>query len=122
MSINHDCLYRTSYCKERTNPPTIRSRSYEWQALSEEQQDEFAPVCPDFVVELRSSKDRLTTLKKKMIEYLDNGAQLGWLFEPKTKQVFIYRPNQPVECLDDSPSISGDPVLRGFEFDPREIW
>ena len=93
-----------------------------WQALTDEQKEKFGPLCPDFVVELRSPTDTLSSLQEKMKEYIENGAELGWLFEPKTMQAYIYRPNQPVECLDNPTSMSGDPVLRGFLFDPREIW
>jgi Uma2 family endonuclease len=93
-----------------------------WDALTEEQQDEFAPLCPDFVVELRSRTDSLATLQDKMAEYIENGARLGWLFDPKSRQVYVYRPGQPVECLDDPAELRGDPVLPGFVFNPREIW
>ncbi len=57
-----------------------------------------------------------------MIEYLENGAQLGWLIDPEARQVFIYRPGQPAEHLQNPTSISGDPVLPGFTLDLKEIW
>jgi len=93
-----------------------------WEALSDEQQDEFAPICPDFAIELRSPTDSLEELQEKMGEYIENGTQLGWLFDPKSKRVYVYRPNQSVELLENPSSIGGDPVLAGFVFDPREIW
>jgi Uma2 family endonuclease len=85
-----------------------------WEALSEEEKDEFAPVCPDFVVELRSKSDRLRMLQEKMEEYILNGAQLGWLIDPLEKKVHIYRPNRAVEILDKPKEVSGDHLLRGF--------
>jgi Uma2 family endonuclease len=93
-----------------------------WASLTEAQKDEFIPLCPDFVVELRSTKDRLTTLQAKMVEYIENGAELGWLIDPKTQRVYIYRPGRPVECLESPSALSGDPVLSGFVFDLSEIW
>ena len=57
---------------------------------------------------------RSITVQAKMQEYLDNGAQLGWLIDPIEKKVYIYRPQAPVECLDNPQTISGDPVLPGF--------
>src|SRR5258706_8328553 len=63
-----------------------------WEALSDEQQDEFAPICPDFAIELRSPTDSLADLQEKMREYIDNGTRLGWLFDPKSRQAYIYRP------------------------------
>jgi Uma2 family endonuclease len=85
-----------------------------WDALTEEQKDSFAPICPDFVVELRSKSDRLRTLREKMEEYIENGAQLGWLIDPLEKQVHVYQPGDPVRVLDNPPEVSGDPLLKGF--------
>jgi len=93
-----------------------------WDALSDTEQDGFAPLCPDFVVELRSRTDRLSDLQEKMQEYIDNGARLGWLLDPVEKRVHIYRPSQAVELLNDPVTISGDPVLPGFVLNVRELW
>ncbi len=88
-----------------------------WDALTEDQQKEFARICPDFVVELRSTTDRLSDVQRKMGEYRDNGAKLGWLLDPKSKRVEVYRPGQEVEILDNPVSLSGEDVLPGFVLD-----
>ncbi len=93
-----------------------------WNALTPEQQKKFAPICPDFVVELRSPSDNLEPLKTKMQEYIDNGALLGWLIDRKNRQVYIYRPGVAVECLDNPATLSGDSVLPGFVLDLSKIW
>jgi Uma2 family endonuclease len=93
-----------------------------WEALTQEQRRGFAPLCPDFVLELRSPSDLLEYVQAKMREYLDNGAQLGWLIDPIEKKVYVYRPQVPVECLDDPPTLSGDPVLPGFVLDLGRVW
>jgi len=67
-----------------------------------------APLCPDFVVELRSTTDRLKPLRKKMEEYMENGAQLGWLIDPRKKKVYVYRPGVPVEELDEPETLHGN--------------
>ena len=85
-----------------------------WDALNQEERKEFARICPDFVVELRSRTDRLSTVQKKMREYRDNGARLGWLIDPKSKRVEIYRAGQEVEIRDAPTSLSGEDVLPGF--------
>ena len=92
-----------------------------WDALPEEQQKEFAFICPDFVVELRSTTDRLSTVQKKMQEYLENGARLGWLIDPKSKRVEIYRQGQTVEILDAPASLSGEDVLPGLTLSLKGI-
>jgi Uma2 family endonuclease len=93
-----------------------------WDALTEDEREGFVPLCPDFVVELRSATDRLSFLRDKMQEYIANGAQLGLLIDPKSKQAYVYRNNQPVECLDNPRTISGDPLLSGFVLDLKDIW
>ncbi|MGH9833829.1 MAG: Uma2 family endonuclease, partial [Blastocatellia bacterium] len=70
-------------------------------ALSPKQRKEYFPLCPDFVIELRSSTDRLKRLKEKMEEYIANGARLGWLIDPIERKVYVYRPDAEVEVLDD---------------------
>jgi Uma2 family endonuclease len=91
-------------------------------ALSAKQRKKFIPLCPDFVIELRSSTDRLATVKDKMEEYLKTGAKLGWLIDPERKRAYVYKPGVPVEILEAPPTLSGDPVLPGFVLDLREIW
>jgi Uma2 family endonuclease len=93
-----------------------------WEALTQEQREEFPPLCPDFVLELRSPSDALATVQAKMREYLDNGAQLGWLIDPIEKKVYVYRPQVPVECLDNPATISGEPVLPGFILELGKVW
>lgn len=93
-----------------------------WEALSEKEQEKFSPICPDFVVELRSPSDSLKRLQKKMEEYVANGAQLGWLLDPSARKVYVYRPGAEVEVLDDPETVSGEPLLRGFTLDVRAIW
>ena len=71
-----------------------------WNALSLKEKKQFAPLCPDFVVELRSESDRLRTVQAKMQEYLDNGAELGLLIDPQRRRVHVYRRNREAEVLD----------------------
>jgi len=93
-----------------------------WYALSEEQQASFAPICPDFVIELRSRSDSLRGLQDKMQEYIDNGASLGLLIDRKIRKVYIYRPNQEPEILDNPEVVSAAPELPGFILRMATIW
>jgi Uma2 family endonuclease len=92
------------------------------QQLSAEERKGFPPLCPDFVIELRSPSDSLKSVQDKMQEYLSNGARLGWLINPQRKQVEIYRLGQPVKVLDRPMSLSGEDVLPGFVLDLSRIW
>jgi Uma2 family endonuclease len=106
----------------------IRAPDAAWTArprlaqLSAEEWEKFPPLCPDFVLELRSPIDRLPVLQAKMEEYRVNGARLGWLLDPESHAVYVYRPDAPVERLDNPETLSGDPVLPGFVLNLREIW
>lgn len=93
-----------------------------WNALAPEERRGFPPLCPDFIVELRSHTDSLSTLQSKMQEYIDNGSELGWLIDPFEKKVYVYRPQAQVECLDNPTTVSGEPLLKGFVLDVRELW
>jgi Uma2 family endonuclease len=90
--------------------------------LAPEEKRGFLPLCPDFVIELRSPTARMRDLHAKLDEYLANGAQLGWLIDPDMRTVYVYRPGQPVERLDHPAQIAGDPELPGFVLDLAEIW
>ncbi|MEC4819773.1 MAG: Uma2 family endonuclease [Scytonema sp. PMC 1069.18] len=94
-----------------------------WNSLSQEQQDKFVPICPDFVVELRSPSDNLKPLQEKMAEYMrEPGVRLGWLIDRKNRKVYVYRPGKPEECLDNPPTVSGDSVLPEFVLNMNKIW
>jgi len=93
-----------------------------WNALTPEQKIRFAPLCPDFVVELLSPSDSLKDTQDKMREYRDNGARLGWLINRKSRQVEIYRPGEEVEVIDSPATLSGEMVLPGFILHLEPIW
>ncbi|HAG85124.1 MAG TPA: hypothetical protein DCL61_29240 [Cyanobacteria bacterium UBA12227] len=93
-----------------------------WEALTPKQKEGFAPLCPDFVVELRSKSDSMEPLREKMREYLANGANLGWLIDRKNRKVEIYRPGKEVEIINNPTSLSGEDVLPGFILDLTEVW
>lgn len=93
-----------------------------WNALTQAEKERFAPLCPDFVVELMSPTDSLEKMRAKMREYLDNGARLGWLINRQQQQVEIYRLNREVETLSNPQTLSGEDVLPGFVLDFVQIW
>ncbi|MBL0743417.1 Uma2 family endonuclease [Chryseolinea lacunae] len=89
-----------------------------WEVLTPEERNKFAPVCPDFVVELRSASDVLKTLQTKMTEWINNGCQLGWLIDPLEQKVFIYQPGKPPEEFSGfHHKLSGGALLPEFELD-----
>lgn len=102
-------------------PDAAWVRRERWSALTPEQQDTFAPICPDFVVELRSPTDLPEQLHDKLVEYIANGARLGWLLDPILGRAGIYRPGEDAEHLEHPGWLDGETVLPGFRFDFREI-
>jgi Uma2 family endonuclease len=103
------------------SPDAAWVRLDRWNALSEEEQETFPPICPDFVIELRSRTDNLTPLQNKMQEYLNSGLKLGWLLDPQNKRVEIYRQGQPKQVLQSPTTLSGEDVLPGFVLDLKGI-
>jgi Uma2 family endonuclease len=80
------------------------------------------PVCPDFVLELRSPSDTLAAGQAKLEEYIACGARLGWLIDPEERRAYVYRPGRAVEVLEHATEVRGDPELPGQILDLRSIW
>lgn len=110
----------------RRSPDVSWIKSDRWNQLTTAQQDGFPPIAPDFVIELVSPSDiknqRYSDLQAKMQEYLENGVKLGWLIEPSTKTVEIYRLGQKKEIFNHPQTLSGEAVLPKFILDLTEIW
>ena len=87
-----------------------------------DQKQRFLPLCPDFAIELRSPSDQLSALRDKMVEYVENGVQLGWLLDPETRSVYVYRPEAHVKELKDAGSVAADPEVPGFILDLKLVW
>lgn len=92
-----------------------------WNALTPEEKERFAPICPDVVIELRSKTDSLPKLQAKMHEYIENGAQLGWLLDRQNQTVEVYRPGREPEVLESPQMICADDILPGFVLDLQRI-
>jgi Uma2 family endonuclease len=90
--------------------------------LTAAEQEQFPPLCPDFLIELRSRTDSLNTLQAKMEEDIANGTQLGWLIDPIERKVYLCRPAASPEVLDDPETVSGEALLAGFVLDVRSLW
>lgn len=106
----------------RRIPDAAWVKREKWDHLTKDQQARFGPLCPDFVVELRSRTDRLPPLRAKMVEYLKNGVSLGWLIDPFDRRVYVYQPDQEPVILENPETVSGDPLLPGFKLDLTELW
>ena len=106
----------------KRSPDAAWIRRDRWEALTEQEKEGFAPLCPDFVLELRSPDDSLSTLQNKMAEYVEQGAQLGWLIDPKARRVYVFRPGQLTESLEQPETVSGDPILSGLVLKLKDLW
>lgn len=104
------------------SPDVAWIRKERWDALTAEQKEKFPPIAPDFVLELMSPSDTLRETQEKMQEYIDNGVKLGWLINPKMRQVEIYRFGQPVEILTSPQQLSGEDILPGFILNLSIMW
>lgn len=93
-----------------------------WNALTPEQKKKFPPIAPDFVLELMSPTDTLREAQAKMQEYMNSGVKLGWLIDPETRRVEIYRLGQDIEVLDAPETLSGEDGLPGFTLNLQALW
>ncbi len=104
------------------SPDTCWISQERWDALTDEQKTTFPQICPDFVVELRSESDTLKSLQEKMQEYMENGARLGWLINPKNRTVAVYRVGLEVETLSNPTELSGEEIVPGFVLNLCRVW
>jgi len=106
----------------------IRSPDVSWvrksrlASLSKQQKQVFLPLCPDFVIELRSPTDNLSALQAKIREYIENGAQLGWLIDPKGQRVYIFPPEGSMAVLENPESLLAEDLLKGFNLPMEKVW
>jgi Uma2 family endonuclease len=103
------------------SPDASWVRRERWEALTLDQREQFPPLCPDFVVELRSPSDRLPSVQRRLRELTRHGGQLGWLIDPRRRSVHVYRRGEPVQTLLAVSTVSADPILPGFELDLKAI-
>jgi Uma2 family endonuclease len=106
----------------KRSPDAAWIKRERWDALTQDEQEGFAPLCPDFVAEIRSRSDNLPRLQNKMREYISNGALMAWLIDPLRRQVYIYRPHEEVVVLENPELVSGNAVLPGFELKTSDLW
>ena len=92
------------------------------QCLSPADQARFAPLCPDFVIELRSESDRLPDLRAKLELWIANGVELAWLIDPQRKAVEVYRPGEEPEVHEQPTLVQGSGPVAGFELVLERIW
>lgn len=104
------------------SPDAAWTRKSRLDSLPESAQNDYLPLCPDFVIELRSKSDRPQQLEKKKLEYLANGARLGWLIDPVERSVVVFREGHEPVKLENPAALSGDPELPGFILPMAGIW
>ena len=106
----------------KRSPDLAWIKNERWESLTDEEQEKFPPLCPDFVIELRSPSDSLKNLQIKMKEYIENGALLGWLIDPLERKVYIYRQDETKEILENPETVNGEPPLENFYLKMKKIW
>jgi Uma2 family endonuclease len=93
-----------------------------WNALTKDEQERFAPICPEFVIELRSPSDSLPELQDKMRMWVANGAEVAWLIDPSRKTVEVYRPGREAEVVEGGSAVDGDGPVAGFVLELGRVW
>jgi Uma2 family endonuclease len=104
------------------SPDAAWIQAIRWDAISKDDKDRFSPICPDFIIELRSPSDNLADLEAKMERWIANGAQVAWLIDPERQVVTVYRPGDQPEMYYHPTSVQGDGPIAGFELVMARIW
>ena len=104
------------------SPDAAWIQAVRWDALGQDDKDRFSPICPDFIIELRSPSDNLAELEAKMERWIANGAQVAWLIDPERQVVAVYRPGGQPEIHHHPTSVQGNGPIAGFELVMARIW
>jgi Uma2 family endonuclease len=108
--------------KSMRSPDVSWIKKERWEALMLEDQEKFAPICPDFVIELRSKSDSLNQLKSKMEKWIENGCKLAWLIDPIQQKSYVYKPDAAVEEIAGfDKTLRAEPLLPGFELNLNRL-
>lgn len=108
--------------KSMRSPDVSWIKKEKWDNLPSEEKEKFAPICPDFVIELRSKSDSIHLLKSKMEKWRANGCSMGWLIDPFQEKVYIYETGKAVqEVTGFHNKLSGEDLLPGFVLDLSKI-
>jgi Uma2 family endonuclease len=121
MCVGSDTVFSLPNGAQRL-PSAAWFKREKFDRLTKEERNRIPPFCPDFVVELRDSTDSVTELRAKMVEYMQNGALLGWLIDLLNRRVYVYQPHQEVVLLENPETVSGEPLLPGFKLNLTELW
>ena len=89
--------------------------------MSDARDGQHSPV-PEFVIELLSPSDRIKAAQRKMAEWIENGVELGWLIDPYSRTVTIYRPDQEPESRKDLTELEGEGPVEGFLLNLAPVW
>ncbi|HEV2645402.1 MAG TPA: Uma2 family endonuclease [Acidobacteriaceae bacterium] len=95
---------------------------HRWEALTPPQQAGYPPLCPDFIIEIRSQSDVRCSVEDKMQLWLDNGAKLAWLIDPIDGNATVYRPGQPPELLNRPEFVEAEVPVAGFKLLCNRLW
>lgn len=121
VTFDSDTIFRLPNGAKRL-PDFSWVKNEKWNSLDKTDKEKIVPFAPDFLIELRSPTDFLEDLQAKMQEYIENEVSLGWLIDPTTHKVYVYRSNQAVEILENPMEVSGEPLLKGLVLNLKEIW
>jgi Uma2 family endonuclease len=104
------------------SPDASWTSSKQLSRFTPEEQEKYLPICPEFIVEMRSHSDPIAVLQEKMELWIANGAQLGWLFDPFSATAYIYRPGQQPETLQKPEVLEGEGPIAGFRLEMGRFW
>lgn len=93
-----------------------------WNSLTDAQQGSFPPICPDFVIELRSPSDPLAAAQAKMEMWIASGASEAWLIDPERTEVSVYKQDGSIDQHHDPSSVQAYGAMSGFELVMANVW
>jgi Uma2 family endonuclease len=107
--------------KSMISPDASWIEKSRWESISTEKQEKFPPLCPDFIIELKSPSDELKYVLEKMNVWMKNGCRLAWFIDPFQKKALVYKPDNSITEFSFDARLKGGDVLPGFELDLSKL-
>jgi len=82
----------------------------------------YFPGAPDLVVEVLSPNDRPGYVREKVAEWLESGAQVVWVVDPRERTVMIHEARPAPAVLGEQDQLRGGDLLPDFQLAVLEIF
>lgn len=80
------------------------------------------PGAPDLAIEVLSPEDRYSEVEEKALQWLDAGARMVIVLDPRKRSATVYRSRRQIVALTEADTLDGADVVPGWSVPLRELF